>query len=106
MDLGVDTSTIMGAAMAQMVSVFSELERKRIGERTREALAIRREHGVRLGRPPTVPQKIVRRIERQRARGDSLRAIAESLNADAVPTAQGGAQWHASTVRHVLLRTS
>jgi DNA invertase Pin-like site-specific DNA recombinase len=36
MDLGVDTSTIMGAAMAQMVSVFSELERKRIAERTRE----------------------------------------------------------------------
>jgi DNA invertase Pin-like site-specific DNA recombinase len=104
MDLGVDTSTIMGAAMAQMVSVFSELERKRIGERTREALSIRRDQGVRLGRPPTVPQKLVRRIERQRARGESLRAIAESLNADAIPTAHGGAKWHASTVRTILAR--
>jgi DNA invertase Pin-like site-specific DNA recombinase len=106
MDLGVDTSTIMGAAMAQMVSVFSELERKRIGERTREALAIKKAAGVRLGRPPSMPKSVVRRIERQRARGDSLRTIAESLNADQVRTAQGGKQWHASTVRAVLARTA
>ena len=32
--------------------------------------------GVRLGRPPTLPQAVVRRIQRQRARGDSLRKIA------------------------------
>jgi DNA invertase Pin-like site-specific DNA recombinase len=104
MDLGVDTSTIMGAAMAQMVSVFAEPERKRIGERTREALAIKKAAGVRLGRPPTIPKSVVRRIERQHARGESLRAIAESLNRDDVPTAHGGRQWHASTVRSVLAR--
>jgi hypothetical protein len=34
-------------------------------------------------------QKVVRGIQRRRARGDSLRAIAESLNRDGVPTAQG-----------------
>jgi DNA invertase Pin-like site-specific DNA recombinase len=106
MDLGVDTSTIMGAAMAQMVSVFSELERKRIGERTREALQIRRQQGVRLGRPPTLPQKVVRRIERQRARGDSLQKIADDLNESDVPTAHGGERWHASTVRSVLARSN
>jgi len=105
MDLGVDTSTIMGAAMAQMVSVFSELERKRIAERTREALAVKKASGVRLGRPPTVPQAVVRRIQRQRARGESLRAIADSLNRDEVPTAQGGAQWYAATVRGILARS-
>jgi hypothetical protein len=33
-----------------------------------------------LGRPPTVPQSVVRRIQRQRARGLSLKAIAEELN--------------------------
>jgi DNA invertase Pin-like site-specific DNA recombinase len=55
-DLGVDTSTIMGAAMAQMVSVFSELERKRIDERTREALVVRREQGVQLGTPSQHPE--------------------------------------------------
>jgi hypothetical protein len=48
----------------------------------------------------------VRRIERQRARGESLRSIAASLNADKVPTGQGGAQWHASAVRSVLARTA
>jgi len=48
----------------------------------------------------------VRRIERQRARGDSLRVIAESLNRDRVPTAQGGKQWHASTVRGILARSA
>jgi hypothetical protein len=61
---------------------------------------------VRLGRPPTVPQSVVRRIVRQRARGDSLRAIADALNDDAVPAAQGGAQWYAATVRGILGRTS
>ena len=106
MDLGVDTSTIMGAAMAQMVSVFSELERRRIGERTREALAQRKAQGVRLGRPPVLPAAVERRIRRAHARGDSLRKIADRLNADAVPTAHGGERWHASTVRSVITRTA
>jgi Recombinase len=49
---------------------------------------------------------VVRRIQRQRARGESERAIAESLNQDKVPTAQGGKQWYGATLRGVLLRTS
>jgi DNA invertase Pin-like site-specific DNA recombinase len=72
MDLGVDSSTIMGAVMAQIVSVFTELERKRIAERIRKALAVKKASGVRLGRPPTVPEAVVRRIQRQRARGESF----------------------------------
>jgi hypothetical protein len=35
-----------------------------------------------------------------------LRAIADGLNYDKVPTAQGGKEWYAATVRGVLLRTS
>ena len=66
---------------------------------------VKKASGVRLGRPPTVPARIVRRIQRQRARDDSLRAIADSLNRDEVPTAQGGAQWYAATVRGILART-
>jgi DNA invertase Pin-like site-specific DNA recombinase len=62
--------------------------------------------GVRLGRPPTLPSTVVRRIQRQRDRGDSLRKIAADLNESGVATAQGGVQWYAATVRHVLLRTS
>ncbi len=52
------------------------------------------------------PAFVVRRIQRQRKSGDSLRAIAESLNRDNVPTAQGGAQWYAATVRGILARTT
>jgi len=45
-------------------------------------------------------------FQRQCARGESLRAIADDLNEGGVPTAQDGAPWYAATVRHVLLRTS
>jgi len=89
-----------------MLATFAQFERRLISQRTKEALAVKKASGVRLGRPPTMPQAVVTRIQRQRARGDSLRKIADSLNEDAVPTAQGGAQWHAGTVRHVLLRTA
>ena len=77
LDCAVDTSTASGEAMANMLATFAQFERRLIGQRTREALAMKRASGVRLGRPPTVPQKIVQRIQRQRARGDSLRAIAD-----------------------------
>jgi recombinase len=51
---------------------------------------------MRIGRPPTVPQSVVRRVQRQRSRGDSLRKIAGDLNCDGVPTAQGGKEWYAA----------
>jgi DNA invertase Pin-like site-specific DNA recombinase len=106
LDVQVDTSTASGEAMANMLATFAQFERRLIGQRTKEALAIKKASGVRLGRPPLVPQSVIRRIQRQRARGETLRVIAESLNRDNVPTAQGGAEWYAATVRHVLLRTS
>src|SRR5262249_16583182 len=104
LDCNVDTSTPTGEAMASMVATFAQLERRLISQRTKEALAVKKAQGVRLGRPPVVPQNLVRRIERQRARGETLRAIADSLNADNVPTAQGGKQWYAATVRGILNR--
>jgi DNA invertase Pin-like site-specific DNA recombinase len=106
LDVQVDTSTASGEAMANMLATFAQFERRLIGQRTREALAIKKANGVRLGRPPTVPQAVVRRIQRQRFRGDSLRKIADDLNGARVPTAQGGARWYPATVRHILLRTS
>jgi hypothetical protein len=83
-----------------------QCSRRLISPATREALAIKRASRVRLGRPPTLPQTVVCRIQRQRASGESLRAIADSINRDNVPTAQGGARWHASTVRSVLARSN
>jgi hypothetical protein len=49
-----------------------------------------------------VPRVVVERIIDARGGGDSLRTIAGSLTADGVPTAQGGAKWHASTIKAVL----
>jgi DNA invertase Pin-like site-specific DNA recombinase len=106
LDCAVDTSTPAGEAMAHVLATFGQFERRLIGQRTKEALAAKKASGVRLGRPPTVPQSIVRRIQRLRARGLSLRAIADELNQAGVPTAQGGKCWYAATIRHVLLRTS
>jgi DNA invertase Pin-like site-specific DNA recombinase len=85
-----------------MFASVARFERDRISERTREALAVKRAQGVRLGRPSTLPLGTVTRIVAERDAGSSLRAIADGLASDGVPTAQGGRAWHASTVRKVL----
>jgi DNA invertase Pin-like site-specific DNA recombinase len=77
--------------MAHMLATFAQFERRLISQRTKEALAVKRASGVRLGRPPMVPKMVARRIQRGRARGDSFRRIAADLNETGVPTAQGGA---------------
>jgi hypothetical protein len=46
------------------------------------------------------------RIRRERAAGNSLAAIANGLNTDHIPTAQGGRRWYPSTVRYTLSRAS
>ena len=56
------------------------------------------------GRPTAVPDELVLHIQAEQARGKSLRQIARDLNATQTPTAHGGAQWWASTVRSVLTR--
>jgi DNA invertase Pin-like site-specific DNA recombinase len=106
LDVAVDTSTPSGEAMANMLATFSQFERRLISQRTKEALAVKKANGVK----PDARRRCRRRWSggsgRQRARGDSLRKTAEDLNEAGVPTAQGGAQWYAATVRHVLLRTA
>lgn len=106
LDLGVDTTTIMGEAMATMAATFAQLERRRIGERTKEALAVKKSQGMVLGRPVSMPVEVRRRIVRERMAGVSFSKIAAGLNADGIPTAQGGAQWWPSTVRKALAAQS
>ena len=103
LDAPVDTTTPQGSAMAQVLAVFAELERRLIGERTRAALEVRRHQGVRLGRPPAVPNAVVERIVGARGAGITWTAIARQLNEDQVPTAQGGQRWYPATVRQVAL---
>ncbi len=102
LDAPVDTTTPQGAAMAQVLAVFAELERKLIGERTKAALAVRKAQGMRLGRRPAAGAEDVRaRILSAREAGQTFAAIALALTADGVPTAQGGKRWYPGTVRYV-----
>jgi DNA invertase Pin-like site-specific DNA recombinase len=101
-DLDIDTSTAAGKMQLSMFASFAQFERDRISERTREALAVKRAQGVRLGRPSALPDAIVSRIVAERAAGTSLRVIADGLTRDGTATAQGGKSWHASTVSKVL----
>lgn len=102
LDLGVDTSTPEGEMLASVLAVFAQFERRLIGQRTKDALAVRRAQGVRLGRPPVVSTQLRARVRRQRGRGWSLQRIADGLNADGAPTAHGGERWHASTIASLL----
>lgn len=104
LDLGVDTTTITGAAMAQVTCTFAEMERKRIGERTREGMAkIKADTGKHMGRRSVLPSETVALIHALRSEGLSMARVAAQLNDEGVPTATGRS-WHASTVRQVLGR--
>ncbi len=103
LDAPVDTTTPQGAAMAQVLAVFAELERRLVGERTKAALAVKRAQGVRLGRPPTLSVEVVERIVAAKEAGSTWSAIARELNDEGVPTAQGGRCWYPATVRTVAL---
>ncbi len=101
LDLGVDTTTPAGEAMANVMTAFAQLERRLISQRTRDALAVKRSQGVRLGRPRSLPQAVVDRIVSEREQTRSWSAIARDLDAEGVPTAQGGKRWYPATVRAV-----
>ncbi len=103
LDVNVDTTTATGELMTNVVAAFAQYERRLVGQRTRDALAAKKAAGVVLGRPRTLEQALRERIIAERTAGRSLREIAEALTAEGVPTAQGGARWYASTVRHVAL---
>lgn len=101
LDVDVDMTTPTGELVANITSSVAQWERRIIGARTSEALQARKAAGVRLGRPVELAEEVRQRIAAERAAGDSLRTIADRLNAEGVPTARGG-RWHASTVRHVM----
>jgi hypothetical protein len=59
----------------------------------------------RAGRRSRVSVETIQRIRQESAAGASLGAIARGLNADGVPTGQGGRRWWPSSVRSVLARS-
>lgn len=106
-DLGLDTSTPIGAFGAHILLAAAELERAMIGERTRAAIAVARENGAQLGRKRgdyQLPADVRERIVQLRLTGISLRAVARQLTREGIPTTKPGRPWSAETVRQVVLQ--
>jgi DNA invertase Pin-like site-specific DNA recombinase len=101
LDVNVDTTSPSGEVMATIMAAFAQFERRLIGQRTRDALAVKKAQGVQLGRPRMLPEAVVDRIVAERASGATMRAIAAGLETDEVPTARGG-HWQPGTVAAVL----
>lgn len=107
-DLQLDTSTPMGEMMANLMLTIGQWERRMIGERTRDALSVRRSKGVKLGRPLTPDERARREagaaaIATLRREGLSIRAIADRLNEEGLPTISGAGRWNRDMV-HKLVR--
>ena len=100
LDLGVDTASVMGAAMFNMALNFAEVERKMIGQRTKAAMA-RIKLTKHVGRPRVYDEETVRLAVQLRAEGLTLAKVAEELQVRGVPTATG-ADWSISRVQAVL----
>jgi DNA invertase Pin-like site-specific DNA recombinase len=99
LDVGLDTTVEPGRRTARTLVEVSDWERRRLGERTRAGLEVARSQG-RSSRPAVRDDPdLTAWIERMRADGMSLQAIADTLNAEQVPTLRGGARWRPSSVQ-------
>jgi DNA invertase Pin-like site-specific DNA recombinase len=105
LDSPADLTTPAGEAMAGVMAVFAQLERKLIGQRTADALAAKRAAGVRLGRPRSIAPGTEARVLDLRADGLTFRAIAERLDAEG-PAPPGGGVWRPSTLARVVDRAA
>ena len=99
-DLGLDTDSKTGKVAARALAAAGQLESRKLAERTRRGLAAARAKGSLGGRPSVSDRPELReRIALMRAEGKTLQAIADELNAEAVPTLRGGALWRPSSVQ-------
>lgn len=98
MDLGVDTTTPVGRMLVGILGSVAEWERSVIRQRTREALAAKKAHGARLGRPVSADSLAARARLRELLHDRlPLAAVAATLNAEGYTTPTG-LRW---TWRHV-----
>lgn len=104
LDFELDTSTPAGELVANVLMSVAQWERRVIGQRTKEGLAIRRAQGVRLGKARQITPETERYIVRRRRDGKaSFATIAEDLNKRGVAS-PGGKPWAWTTVQRVVRR--
>jgi DNA invertase Pin-like site-specific DNA recombinase len=98
-DLDLDTGTEEGRLGARALATVGGIERRKLEERTRKGLETARSMR-RSGRPAVSDRpSLKQRIADMRAEGMTLQAIADTLNAEGVPTLRGGAEWRPSSVQ-------
>lgn len=103
LDLDLDTSTAVGRSVAGTLITLGGWQRERIARRTRAGLAEVRATARAPGRPAISDRpELLQRIAAMRAANMTLQAIADQLNAEAVPTLRGGAEWRPSSIQAAL----
>lgn len=102
LDLNLDTASPMGECMGSILAAVAQFELEQIRKRTKDALAVKKAQGYRLGRPATMPDETRARINALRNSGVTLQGVADTLNTEGIPTARGGSKWYASTVQKAI----
>jgi DNA invertase Pin-like site-specific DNA recombinase len=110
----INTGSSMGKMLLTMLAGFAEFERNMIAERTTAALNYKKAHGeaynhapygqsVQDGKliPDAAEQAVIARMQALRADGTSYNEIAQTLNAERVPTKRNGT-WGSQTVKNIL----
>jgi site-specific DNA recombinase len=111
----IDTTSAAGKMVFRMLAVLAEFERDLVSERTRTAMQHLRGHGRRVGRwlpygfdldadgqhlrENPEEQQMISLMRRWHDAGESMRAIADKLNAKGIPAKQGGTWSHVAVFR-------
>ncbi len=112
----IDTSSAAGRMITNLLGVLAQFEREQVGERTAFALAHKRRERLVYGHAPfgwrrngqkLVPvdseQEALATIRKMDAEAISYRKIATWLTQNGFTPRQGAQQWHAASVRKMLL---
>lgn len=123
LDVGIDTSSPTGELLLNLMAAIAQWERRRIGERTKESLAVAKSQGKRIGVAPLGFRNAVRfgkdgrkidaglhvpdprelgalqRIQELAGGGLSARGIARQLIVEKVPSRHGGTWTHVQVAK-------
>lgn len=115
----IDTTSAAGKMVFRMLAVMAEFERDQISERTKFAMAHKKSKSERVGTIPfgydlaidgvaliknSNEQSAIELVSELKARGMSLREIADELTARGYLTKKGKDRWNHMTIKNILNR--